>query len=75
MKIDVNVPTESNKHKQIGGIFFAFWKSLMKRAGTGSGSINQVYGSMDSDPYQNVMVPEHSRKSLDVNPLFDRLYA
>jgi hypothetical protein len=35
----------------------AFWKTLTKTAG--SGSVNQVYGSKDPDPYKNVTDPEN----------------
>jgi hypothetical protein len=48
-----NVPTESNKQlsKQIRKMRYllASWKSLAKRAGSGSGSVNQVYESKDAD--------------------------
>ncbi len=43
-------------------ILLAFWRSLTKKAGSGSesgGSINQRYGSPDPDPYQNCMDPQH----------------
>jgi hypothetical protein len=32
---------------------------LTKKAGSGSGSVSQRYGSVDPDLYQNVMDPKH----------------
>jgi hypothetical protein len=54
LKTDVNGPTESNKEKKLEktSYLLVFWKSLTKRAG--SESVNQVYGSKDPDPEQNV---------------------
>jgi hypothetical protein len=44
----------------------ASWRSLTKRAGSGSGSVSQRNGSEDPDPhldpYQNVTDPEHCCK-------------
>jgi hypothetical protein len=53
----VKVPTESKKKKKLEKNFFllASWQSLKKRAG----SVNQIYGSKDPDPYQDDMDPEH----------------
>ncbi len=55
-KTDANVPSESNKQKNVEKTYFllASWKSLTKRAGSESGS--QWYGSADPDPdpYQDV---------------------
>ncbi len=34
------------------------WRSLTKRAGYGSGSASQRYGSTDPDPYKNITDPE-----------------
>jgi hypothetical protein len=62
LKTDENVPTESNEQKNLEKktyFLLAFWKSLTKRAGSGSGSVNQVNRSKDPDPYQNVTDPEH----------------
>jgi hypothetical protein len=38
------------------------WRSLTKKAGSGSESISQRYGSADPDPYQDFMVPQHWKK-------------
>ncbi len=38
-------------------VFFASLKSV--KIGVGSGSISQRYGSIDPDPHQIVMDPEH----------------
>ncbi len=47
--------------------FFASRKPLTKRAGSGAGagSVNQVYGSKDPDPYQNVTDSEHWLELVD----------
>jgi hypothetical protein len=37
----------------------ASWRSLTKRAGSGSGTDSQRYWSEDPDPYQNVTDPVH----------------
>ncbi len=41
----------------------ASWRSMTKKAGSGSGSesISQRHGSPDPDPLQNVMDPEHCK--------------
>jgi hypothetical protein len=48
---------QSNKQKNL--------RSLTKIAGSASasepGSISQRYGSLDPDPYQNLMDPQHCR--------------
>ncbi len=55
------VPTESTGNKQIklkkNLFYFGILEVIDERAG--SGSVNQVYGSKDPDPYQNVTDPEH----------------
>ena len=64
LKNDVNVHSNSNLQKNFF-IFFSFllasWRSLMKIAGYGSGSISQRHRSADPhpDPHQNVMDPQH----------------
>ncbi len=40
------------------------WKSLTKRAGSGSGSVTQWHGSADPDPNQNVTDPQHCIKTI-----------
>ncbi len=35
------------------------WRSMIKIAGSGSGSISQRHESADPDPHQNVMEPQH----------------
>ncbi len=61
---NVNVPSKSNKQKNIFLISFLFasWRSMTKIAGSlsESGSISQRHGSADPDPdpHQNVMVPQ-----------------
>ncbi len=59
LKNDVNVPSKSNKQKNI--FLLTSWRSLTKIAGSGSasGSISQGYGSADPDPYQNFLDPQH----------------
>ncbi len=56
MKNDVNVRSKRN-------IFVCVLWLLMKRAGSGAGSVNKWYGSEDPDPhpdpYKNVTDPEH----------------
>ncbi len=37
----------------------AFWRSMTRKAGSASGFICQRHGSLDPDPHQNVMDPEH----------------
>jgi hypothetical protein len=34
----------------------------IERSGSASGSISQMHGSVDPDPHQNVMDPQHCRK-------------
>jgi hypothetical protein len=51
LKTDVNVPTESNKQNKLQRNTYFLLKSLTKRAGPGYGSVNQVYGSWNLDPY------------------------
>ncbi len=56
----VNVPSNSNKQKKClnkNCFLLASWRSMMRKAG--SGSISQRHGSTDPDPLQNVMYPEH----------------
>jgi len=48
LKNDANVPSKSNEPKKMD--FFASWRLLTKRAGSGSDS--QRYGSADPDPYK-----------------------
>jgi hypothetical protein len=59
LKNDVNVPSKSNKQKNVD-IFFYFLlascQPLTKKAGSGC----QCYGSPDPEPYQNVTDPEHN---------------
>ncbi len=64
----VNVPTKSNKQKNLlkkNCFLLASWRSRTKiegsRSKSGSGSISQRHGSVDPDPdaHQNVMDPEH----------------
>jgi hypothetical protein len=72
LKTDVNVPTESNKQKNLEKTYYllASWKSLTKRAGPDAVQIRfwlriqirickSVYGSKDPDPFQNVTDSEH----------------
>ncbi len=65
VKINVNVPSKSNKKKNLGknNFLLASWRSLTQRAWSGSGavSVSQRYGTEDQDPdsYQNVTDPEH----------------
>jgi hypothetical protein len=51
----------------------ASWKSLTERAGyrskARSVSVNQVYGSKNLDPYQNVTDLEHSPEALPALPV------
>ncbi len=56
---DVNVPSKSNKQKNLlkNSFLLASWRSRTKIAG--SGSIIQRYGSVDPDPYKIVMDPQH----------------
>ncbi len=60
---DVNVPSKSNKQKNVFKkvSFFGIVKVNEKIAGSGSRSISQRHGSAgpDPDPHQNVMDPEH----------------
>ncbi len=45
LETDVNVPQKVKREKNLKKKFLlGSWKSLMKRAGSGSGSVNQVYG-------------------------------
>jgi hypothetical protein len=78
LKTDVNVPTESNTQNKSGKKLIFCWHQnksgkktyfllalhspLTKRSGFRSGFLNQVYGSNDPDPYQNVTDPEHWSK-------------
>ena len=58
----VNVPSNSNKQKKYlnkNCFLIASLRSMTKKAGSGSGSICQRHGSLDPDPLQNVMDPEH----------------
>ncbi len=57
-KKDVNIPSKSNKKKNL---LLASWRSMTKIAGSRSGSICQRHGSADPDPdtHENVMDPEH----------------
>ncbi len=62
----VNVPSNSNKQKKCFNkncFLLASWRSMTKKAG--SGSISQRHGSPDPDPdpLQNVMDPEHCFKT------------
>jgi hypothetical protein len=61
----VNVPIDGNRQNKLGGknyFWLASWKSMTKRAGSGAGSVNQVYRAQDPDSYQNVTDPEHWSK-------------
>ncbi len=59
-KNDVNVASKSKKQKNIENFFWLpSWRSLMKIAGSGVGSVCQRYGSEDPDPNQNVTDPQH----------------
>jgi hypothetical protein len=42
--------------KSLQIIFLAYWRSL-ERAGFGSGSVSQTYGSEDPDPDKNITDP------------------
>ncbi len=47
LKNDVNVPSKRNKHLNLVKkkyFLLASWRSLTKKAGSGSGSVNQMYG-------------------------------
>ncbi len=60
LKNDVNVPAKRIKQKNflfLNKFLLASWSSVTKIAG--SGSIRQRHGSVDPDPLQNVMDPEH----------------
>ncbi len=65
MKNDVNVPSKSNKQKNL--FFFIFFfvgvlmRSVTKIAGSASksGSISQRHGSADPDLHKNGVYPEH----------------
>jgi hypothetical protein len=58
-KNDVNVSSKSNEKKKLDKnyLLLVSWRSLTKRAG--SGSVSQGYGSADPDLYQNVTDPQH----------------
>ncbi len=61
-KNDVHVPSKSNKQNPFFlNKFFVgiLGRSMTKMAGSGSGSISQRHGSVDPDPPQNVMDPQH----------------
>ncbi len=69
----VNISSKRNMQKNFFlnvSFLLAFWKSMMKIAGSGSasgsgsecGSICQRHGSADPDPHQNVMDPQHCFK-------------
>jgi hypothetical protein len=62
LKIYVNLPSKSYKQKNLGKKKFllASWRSVTKIAGSwaDSGFINQMHGSADPDPHQNVMDPQ-----------------
>ncbi len=66
LKNDVNV-----LRKVITKIYFFLvsWRSLTKRAGSGSGSgsVGQRYGSEDPDPYSKVTDPEQCLILWDLN--------
>ncbi len=61
LKNDVNVTSKSNKQKKLEKIVFllASWRSMTKIAESWSGSISQMHGSADPDPYQNVTDLQH----------------
>ncbi len=63
LKNKVNVPSKSNKKiTLIKNLFLlASCQPLTKKAGSGTGSVSQWYGSADLDPnlYQNVTDPQH----------------
>ncbi len=56
LKTDINVPSVSNKQKNVGEKLTFCWhlESHKKRAGSGSVSLIQGYGYGSADPYQNV---------------------
>ncbi len=54
-KTDVNVPSKSNKQKNL--LFVGILSAIDEKAG--SGSVSQGYGSADLDPYQNVKDQQH----------------
>ncbi len=53
-------------HHQAKKTYFLLesWKSLTRRAGSGSGSVTQWHGSADPDPNQNVTDPQHCLKTI-----------
>jgi hypothetical protein len=67
LKTNVNVPKESNKQNKLQkNLFFVEIlevtdekSRIRSRIRSGIGCVNQVTGSKDPDPYQNVTDPEH----------------
>ncbi len=58
-----NVPSWSNMQKNFLkkiNFLLAPWRSMMKIAGSGSGSISQRHGYTDPDPHQNVKDPHQN---------------
>jgi hypothetical protein len=47
LKNDINVPSKSNKQKKLGQkyLLLVSWRTLMKRAGSGAGSVPKCHGS------------------------------
>jgi hypothetical protein len=67
LKTDINVPGYLQKvmsKKTLKKTYFllASCPPRTKKAGSGSGSVSQWYGSADPDPYQNVTDPQHCLK-------------
>jgi hypothetical protein len=59
LNTDVNVPSKSNKQKKFS--FKMFFVGILKVNDeiAGSRSISQRHGSVDPDPHQNDMDPQH----------------
>ncbi len=56
LKTDVTVPAESNKKNKLEKILFFIG---ILEATDEKNRVNQVYGTKDPDPHQNVSDPEH----------------
>jgi hypothetical protein len=61
LKVGVNVSSKNMKQKILEKNLFLFGilKATDERAGPGSGFVYQGYGSVDPEPNQNVMDPQH----------------
>ncbi len=67
LKIDVNVPSKSNKKKTQKLFLLSSWKPLTKRAGSGTET-----GSESPDQYQTVTDPQHCWLGFDpTHPKYD----